>query len=141
MQRELEDAETQRQFLHAEITFNTEVAGFLGKLQLIETTFVQVPNALGRGYLEEALDALESAEDALARMMPAWSEKIVIVGLMKDRAHALRKSVIAQVHEAWSALVKVDSKHISIRRATEGAYILGVRQQPLTWRSEFCGSE
>jgi hypothetical protein len=116
----LNDAETQQRFLVDEIRFNESLASMLGKLQLIGTTLTQIEDTIERGELDQAVGILSSAEDALERLQ--GFDEIIVVGLMKEKARMLRKTLLERVEAAWSALFSIekDNGSVTIRKSLEG---------------------
>ncbi|KAL7273927.1 ribosome biogenesis protein ytm1 [Rhizina undulata] len=106
LERELEDAAIQYQFLKGEIKFNEALTSLLGRLQLISTTLDQVDAAIVRGELDHAIVMLNSAEDALKKLEGV--EEIIVVGLMKLRAKSLRAALVQRVEDGWAAMVKIE---------------------------------
>jgi centromere/kinetochore protein ZW10 len=131
--QDLNDAQTKQRFLIDEIRFNESLASMLGKLQLIGTTLTQIEDTIERGELDQAVSILSSAEDALGRLQ--GFDEIIVVGLMKEKAKMLRKTLLERVEAAWSALVRIEKDNglVTIRKSVEGMALVESPEAKRNW--------
>ncbi|KAL5121970.1 ribosome biogenesis protein ytm1 [Pleosporales sp. CAS-2024a] len=108
----VQDAAGKVGLLHAEIAYNKSLARVVKQLRDISTVLDAAQEATVRGHIVHALDRLEDANGAFARLGSFGTTRAVAV--LRTKQDQLKKAIIETVSHAWNGLVAVDNTNNKI---------------------------
>lgn len=105
--------------LHSEIAYNESLAQVVEQLRDISSLLDSAQDAAVSGNVMYALQTLDDAEGAFARLGPFETTRVV--GVLRNKEEQLRKAIVETVTESWNGLIAVDNTNhkISLKQSIE----------------------
>lgn len=114
----VQDSASKASLLHSEIAYNEGLTQVVEQLRDISALLDSAQTASVRGHVLHALQTLEDADGAFARLGPFETTRVV--GVLKNKEEQLKKAIVQTVTGSWDNLLSVDNTTftISLKQST-----------------------